>query len=229
MVKVRDPSETEQQPARLRMSYEEYLAWADEDVRAEWKDGEVIIHMTVKKRHQRVVQFVFAVMDLFVRALRLGAVGTAPVEVLLAPGGPSREPDIFFVRNDQLYRWTEDRLEGGPDLAVEVVSDDSVTRDRAEKYREYEAAGVREYWVIDPRPDRQRAEFHTLDPNGSDQVLAPEDGMVRSRVLPGFALRIEWLWQDPSPDPPAALREMSTQDAEVARALRQYFGFGPAQ
>ena len=220
MAKVRDPSETKQQPARLRMSYEEYLAWADEDVRAEWKDGEVIIHMTVKKRHQRVVQFVFTVMDLFVRALRMGAVGTAPVEVLLAPGGPSREPDIFFVRNDQLYRWTEDRLEGGPDLAVEVVSDDSVTRDRAEKYREYEAAGVREYWVIDPRPGRQRAEFHTLDPNGSDQILGPEDGIVRSRVLPGFALRVEWLWQDPAANPLVALSTMGQENPALIAALR---------
>ena len=27
------------------MSYEEYLAWANEDVRAEWVNGEVIVHM----------------------------------------------------------------------------------------------------------------------------------------------------------------------------------------
>ena len=28
-------------PVRLKMSYEEYLAWHDEDIRAEWVDGEV--------------------------------------------------------------------------------------------------------------------------------------------------------------------------------------------
>ena len=33
------------QPERLRMSYEDYLQWADEDVHAEWVDGEVIIQM----------------------------------------------------------------------------------------------------------------------------------------------------------------------------------------
>ena len=224
MAKAHDLGETEQQSTRLRMNYEEYLAWAHEDVRAEWKDGEVIIHMTVKKRHQRVVQFVFAVMDLFVRALKLGAVGTAPVEVLLAPGGPSREPDIFFVRHDQLHRWTEDRMAGGPDLAVEVVSDDSVTRDRAEKYHEYEAAGVREYWVIDPRPGRQRAEFYTLDPDGRYQVLAPEDGIIRSRVLPGFALRLEWLWQDPSANPLVALSAMGQENPALIAALQGSLG-----
>ena len=34
---------------RLRMSYEEYLAWANEDVRAEWVNGEVIVHMPPKQ------------------------------------------------------------------------------------------------------------------------------------------------------------------------------------
>jgi hypothetical protein len=28
----------------LKMTYEEFLAWADEDTRAEWENGEVIIH-----------------------------------------------------------------------------------------------------------------------------------------------------------------------------------------
>ncbi len=28
---------------RLRMSYDEFVAWAGEDIRAEWVDGEVIV------------------------------------------------------------------------------------------------------------------------------------------------------------------------------------------
>ena len=37
--------QTEAKTQRLRMSYEEFLQWADEDVHAEWVDGEVIVHM----------------------------------------------------------------------------------------------------------------------------------------------------------------------------------------
>jgi hypothetical protein len=39
---------------RLRMSYEEFLAWADEDVHAEWVDGEVIVQMPPQVPHQRM-------------------------------------------------------------------------------------------------------------------------------------------------------------------------------
>ena len=53
-------------------------------------------------------------------------------------------------------------LDGPADLVIEVISDDSVTRDRVEKFDEYLEAGVREYWVIDPRPGQQRALFYVL-------------------------------------------------------------------
>jgi Uma2 family endonuclease len=45
------------QKQRLRMSYEEYLAWADEDIHAEWVNGEIIVHMPPNIQHQRVVRF----------------------------------------------------------------------------------------------------------------------------------------------------------------------------
>src|SRR3712207_2260668 len=108
MAEVEHPAEI-QPPPRLRMSYEEYLAWSG-DTRAEWVDGEVIVFMTAKKHHQRVVQFLAMLIETFVRLLDLGEVGTGPAEVKLWPGGPSREPDVFFVRTDQLGRWTDDRL-----------------------------------------------------------------------------------------------------------------------
>jgi Uma2 family endonuclease len=52
------------EPVRLRMSYEEYLAWSDEDIRAEWVNGEVIIHMPVKPIHQIVLGFLSQLLRL---------------------------------------------------------------------------------------------------------------------------------------------------------------------
>ncbi len=45
---------------------------------------------------------------------------------------------------------------GMADLVIEVVSDDSVARDRADKFYEYQTAGIQEYWIIDPHPIRKR-------------------------------------------------------------------------
>jgi Uma2 family endonuclease len=49
----------------MRMSYEEYLAWAGEDVHAERVNGEVIVQMPPKRPHQRVVAFLVQLMGLF--------------------------------------------------------------------------------------------------------------------------------------------------------------------
>ena len=106
--------------------------------------------------------------------------------------GPGREPDLVFVTGEHGERILPDRLEGPADLVVEVGSRTSRRRDRVDKFREYEAAGVREYWLIER--EGMRAEFFGWNADGRYEALPVEDGVFRSRVLPGFWLRIEWLW-----------------------------------
>lgn len=216
------------QPATLEMSYEDFLAWANEDVHAEWvpiddsENGEVIIHIPPKLAHQQVVKFLSKLLDLFVRLFDLGDVEFAPFEVKLQPGRSSREPDIFFVAKERLDRLTQDRMNGPPDLIVEVISDDSVKRDRSDKYREYQAAGVREYWVIDPRKERQRADFFYLDEQGEYRLFATEeDERAESQVLPGFWLHPEWLWQADTRDPLLTFCEMAALPEAVVNQFRE--------
>lgn len=209
-------------PQRLRMSYEEYLRWADEDVHTEWVDGEVIVHMPPKTVHQKIAKFLSDLLGLFVRLFRLGELYTAPFEMKLWPGGPSREPDILFIANENLNRLTEDRLEGSADLVIEIVSDDSIHRDRNEKFREYSKAGVREYWIIDPRPKKQWIDCFQRNEQGEYELFATEDSeRVESRVVPGFWLRPEWLWQADSLDPLTAFFEMRGISVEQAEQMRQ--------
>src|SRR5215471_18811815 len=88
------------QAQRLRMSYEEYLAWADEDVHAEWVNGEVIVQMPPKLRHQRVVKFLLKLLDLFAELSQLGTVPCAPFEMRATPDCPALEPDLLFVARE---------------------------------------------------------------------------------------------------------------------------------
>jgi Uma2 family endonuclease len=186
---------------RLRMSYEEYLAWADEDVHTEWVNGEVIVQMPPKIRHQRVVRFLVQLLGLFTQFFRLGEILAGPTEMRAIPDGSAREPDVLFVARDHLDRLTEARLSGPADLVVEVVSDDSVNRDRTDKFYEYQAAGVREYWIIDPRPGYERADFYVLDTKGRYQpVPIDADGRYRSIVLTGFWFEVEWILAEEPPD-----------------------------
>jgi Uma2 family endonuclease len=78
-------------------------------------------------------------------------------------------------------------------LAVEVVSPDSVDRDWHTKYQEYERAGVREYWIADPR--HQRFAAYSLRGKAYRPLPIDDDGRVRSKVLKGFFVRAEWFWR----------------------------------
>jgi Uma2 family endonuclease len=143
------------------------------------------------------------------------------MEVKLWPDGPSREPDILFVGQDNLSRIGDKRFDGAPDLIVEVVSPTSVTLDRIRKFREYEQAGVSEYWIIDPRPFQQQADFYLRDEDGQF-VPAPvgDDGVYAAQVIPGFRLRVAWLWQSPQVNPQRALAEMLADAPGASEELR---------
>ena len=195
------------QGQRLRMSYEEFLAWADEDVHAEWVDGEVIVQMPPKEPHQRVVAFLISLMTLFIQLYKLGRLLPAPFEMRAFPDGAAREPDLIFIAREHLDRLSQERLSGPADLVVEVISDDSVARDRADKFYEYQEAGVREYWILDSRPGRERTDFYVLDEKGRYRPVPPEsDGRYHSTVLPGFWLYVDWLT---SVEPPAVLTALA--------------------
>lgn len=206
---------------RPRMSYEEFLAWADEDVHAEWVNGEVITFMPPNTLHQSLVQFLSALLALFVQFFRLGKVIHAPFEMKAAPDGPAREPDILFIASEHLERLTAERLQGPADLVIEIVSDESVTRDRVDKLYEYEEAGVREYWIIDPRPRRHRAEFYVRDERGQFQPALPDrERVYHSTAVPGFWLRVDWLWAEELPDALFTFAEIAELPAEVVTALQ---------
>ena len=204
---------------RLPMSYEAYLAYGDDTTRTEWVDGEVIVYMPPRDEHQTILEFLERLLALFVDLNELGRVRVAPFEVKLWEGGPSREPDIMFVSRANLENLSSKRFSGAPELAVEIVSPGSLYIDRNEKFREYERAGVNEYWLIDSRPGQTRADFYRLDETGRFDLFATEaDERVDSSVLKDFWLRPGWLWQPP--DPLLAFAEVAGKDA-VIDALRE--------
>lgn len=210
---------TATQPEHLPMTYEEFLAWAGEDTRAEWVAGEVIVFMPPKNLHQTMVGFLYVLLSAFIRLNKLGKLQVAPFEVKVKPDGNSREPDLIFLANEHLDRLTSERVVGPPDLIIEVVSDDSVHRDRVDKFDEYEAGGVPEYWVVDYRESRRRVDFYQLDLRGQYQRAAiGDDGIYHSAALSGFWLKLDWLLAD-EPDWLKALGQIVGPErlAEVIR------------
>jgi len=199
------------------MTYEQFLVWASEGPPAEWVNGEVIIPMPVKNEHQRILGLLQTLLHTFCELFDLGIVRVAPMQVKLSAEGSGREPDVWFLKQENLSRLTDDFLFGPPDLVIEILSTDSVRRDRVEKFKEYAEAGVPEYWIIDGRADRRRADFYRLDEAGHYTLVGTEDDeRIESPSLPGFGLNPAWMWASPEPH---AIRLLASMSPAVAKAL----------
>jgi Uma2 family endonuclease len=134
-----------------------------------------------------------------------------PLKFQSMPRG--REPDLMFLgpqRNAQLHRTY---VEGPVDIVVEIVSPESLARDRGLKFEEYETEGIPEYWLLDPI--RHTADFTVLV-DGRYQRAPLDDDVFYSRSVPGLAIPVSWLWEDPLPEPSSCLDRME----QLGRARR---------
>src|SRR5688572_247717 len=122
-----------------RMTYEEFLAWTADHPHAEWVDGEVIEFMPVTGRHSLIVVFWIELLRSYLRLRRLGLLVAEPYAMLIRGGRAHRLPDIAVILTANLHRFTENHLDGPADLVVEVLSEESVDRDRRVKLEEYAA------------------------------------------------------------------------------------------
>lgn len=206
---------------RLSMSYEEFLDWSKDTTHAEWVDGEVIVFMPPIELHQLVLGFSFSLLERFVALYQLGVVLQAPFEMKLLDGS-SREPDLLFVSREHFDRRTRERLIGPADAVWEILSDSTARYDRHVKFFAYERAGIPEYWMIDPRPGRQKIEVFVLSADGRYRPLDPDtNGRYHSMVLPGFWFDPAWLRQMPLPDLEDAILEIAP-DAYFEKIRAKY-------
>lgn len=121
---------------------------------------------------------------------------------LMLPGSTViRKPDIGLLLNSNPEGLEKkDRTFSGIfDLCVELISDQTlkdIKRDTVDKKREYEASGVKEYYILDAE-DRYTA-FYRRDSTGRYRRILPDKkGLIRSDVLPGFQFRLSDLHRQP--------------------------------
>jgi Uma2 family endonuclease len=187
-----------------RMTEEEFVEWCG-DFWAEWVDGEVIMMMTVHRDHAFLHNFLYRLLGDFVEMRDLGLALVEPFQIRLGPQRRRRAPDVFFVAKERVDIIKKYNVEGAPDLIIEIVSPESEARDWREKYLEYESAGVREYWVINPTSGHTEAYALT---DGRYARIPERDGKIPSAVLPGFHIRPAWVLARPLPRVRDALHDM---------------------
>ena len=168
---------------------ERYLAEAPEMQFCEFERGDLIMHSPVKVRHQKTVRFVTFLLTHHCSSKNVGEVMNGPAALRVFED-VAREPDIFVIPPDRVPGMGELPVVAVPSLIIEVASPSTRQLDLKVKADEYRELGVAEYWAV----DTERKELTTHWP-----AKVMKSGILESFALPGFKIKVDWLWQDPLP------------------------------
>ncbi len=179
-----------QKPPREQLTYAEFCARVNEQ-KADLIHGEIVMASPARIKHEDDVDFWKFVLRRYAKKKGLGKVTGSRVAMKLSEH-EAPEPDIMFVKKERLHLLGETEIFGPADLVVEFVSPGSRRLDFVDKRELYANYGVLEYWLIDLY--RQQA-FFWKNVNGLwEDLPVDEKGVVRSEALPGFWLRVDWLF-----------------------------------
>jgi Uma2 family endonuclease len=196
----RKPTEWEYRPEEIvatDVSYEDYLANYAEDFH-EWDNGVVVKKSPVQKRHAQLTAYLLRLFEAYFELRPIGEVIGAPFVMRLAAQKYSPEPDLQVILNSNPNAFKSTMMDGPADICIEIISPDSVQRDRVRKLAAYEAAGVPEYWIFDHL--QQEALFYRLNAEGHYELQSPDaDGNYQTPLLPGFVLHVPTLWEEKLP------------------------------
>ena len=193
-------------PAGTQVSEADYWAYYYEhDNGYEWNDGRLEVKPVSDTLTIRVYQWLLRLLQFYLdthdnarlTALEMGFRLSLPGKVAI------RKPDLGVVLDSNPIPLADlDRsYKGTCDLCVEALSDSTpaeIARDTEQKRREYEAAGVREYYILHHEPSWQR--FYRRNAFGLYQPIPIEAGVLQSEVVPGLRFRLEDLHRQPGPE-----------------------------
>ncbi len=186
-------------------TYEDFCALIREDQKADLIDGVIYMASPENIDANDLFGWLFAVMSIFAEERKLGRIFGSRVACRLDDHN-APEPDILFVRHEHDDRVYRGGVEGAPDLAIEIVSPESVERDYEDKRKKYQRFGVSEYWIIDE--EEKSILLLRLSSRGRYREIKPRGGVLRSEVLTGFWLDPNWLWQHPRPPRLAIVQQL---------------------
>ena len=188
-------------PFHVRMSAEEYIAAPESVRKSDLIEGVFVMASPASSEHSELQAFLITTMRNFVKARVLGTVRGENAAYRLNENNVY-QPDVSFLSRERLHLAGEVHVDGSPDLAVEVISPSSRRYDLVEKRINYARFGVREYWIVDPIMRNATVYEHV---QGDWIPIRAEEGVLRSKVLDGFWLRLEWLFPPEGQDRPSEL------------------------
>ncbi|HAG08843.1 MAG TPA: restriction endonuclease [Desulfotomaculum sp.] len=180
-------------PQKEIYTYEDY-ALLPEGAPYQLIGGKLVMTPAPTTYHQSISMRLELKLATFVLEKDLGMVYYAPIDVYLGEK-ETYQPDIIFIAKDRLHIIEPAKVNGAPDLVIEILSPSTAYYDLKEKFKVYARQGVKEYWIIDPND--QSIEVYQEEEGKFKQFQRIEkEGKVNSKVLPGFEVEISdiFIW-----------------------------------
>lgn len=175
------------------LTYDDLAAMPDDGKRYELINGEIFELTGPTPKHQRAAFALATSLRAFVQPRQLGEVFVAPLDVSFSVHN-TVQPDIIFVSQERRSIIKSQKIEGVPDLLMEVLSPSNVMHDVVRKAATYATFGVPEYWLVDP-------ENKTIVPQnlilGLYVPINSIDGIVRSIIVRGFEVNPADIFAEP--------------------------------
>ena len=143
--------------------------------------------------HQQILFNLSEIIVLYNINSRTGQWMYAPMDVKFDDGNVL-QPDILFISEERKAELIKDRVEGAPDLIIEILSPSNAYYDLRQKKELYEKYGVKEYIIIDPIA--QNADLYILK-EGAYQLnqKAQKLEQLNSVLLPGLAIDLQKIFK----------------------------------
>lgn len=124
-------------------------------------DGVIYDMAAPTNLHQQLIMEVAVQLHTFISSQKGNCkVSMAPTDVQLDCNDRTMvQPDILVMCNRENILRTH--IYGAPDLIIEILSPSTRRKDMNLKHGKYAAAGVREYWMIDP--DKKKIVVYDLE------------------------------------------------------------------
>lgn len=184
------------QTKKKKYTYQDYLNTPDEE-RWQLINGELFRTPSPNTCHQSISRNLEYELETHVRRTGCGKVFDAPFDVVLDQENVV-QPDVLFVAADRKDIITPGNIQGAPDLVVEILSQSSAYHDLVTKKKLYAAAGVKEYWLLDPM--EKQLEVLVLETGKgsfrSEAVYGKTD-TLQSPLLPELRIKLDTVFEEP--------------------------------
>ena len=179
----------------MRMALDDFLALGETDGKWELDDGVLYITGSGSPDHQFLImefsRHILAHVDQF--EVPPAELYHEMTTVLSREFQRAPQPDIVIILNERRDIVGQSRVEGAPDIVVEILSTDR-NRDLVRKRQIYAEAGVTEYWPIDPRNDTVTQLELRSGEYVERAVLGPGD-VLTTPLLPGLEIPLANIFQ----------------------------------